>query len=137
MADHVRAYRARRPDGGRRSRMILAALIFIRKVTVTTTVTRITKQDIEEGRKHSLQLQDVAANVAIFRIHGPFLFGASEKLLVIENELKSLPRIVIFRLRNMTAIDSTGLNALESIADKLRESGRTVILCGSAHSHGG
>ena len=69
-------------------------------------------------------------NVAIFRIHGPFLFGSTDKLLVIENDLATLPPIVIFRLRNMTAIDSTGLSALESLADKLRESGRTVILCG-------
>jgi sulfate permease, SulP family len=110
--------------------MVLAALIYIRKVTLTTTVTRITKQDIEEGRKHSLQLHDVPDNVAIFRIHGPFLFGSTDKLLVIEKDLATLPPIVIFRLRNMTAIDSTGLSALESLADKLRESGRTVILCG-------
>jgi SulP family sulfate permease len=110
--------------------MILAALIFIRKVTMTTTVSRITAADIEEGRKHSLQLHDVPEAVAIFRIHGPFLFGSTDKLAVIENDLEALPRIVIFRLRNMTAIDSTGLSALESIADKLRASGRIVILCG-------
>ena len=38
--------------------------------------------------------------------------------------------MVIVRLRNMTAIDSTGLRALETIATKLRDSGRTVIMCG-------
>jgi SulP family sulfate permease len=110
--------------------MILAALVFIRKVTLTTTVTRITKKDIEEGRKHSLQLHDVPSNTAIYRIHGPFLFGAMEKLSLIEQDIPELPRVVILRLRNMTAIDSTGLHALETISDKLHETGRTVILCG-------
>ena len=110
--------------------MILAVLIFIRKVTLTTTVTRITAQDIEEGRRHSLQLQDIPAGVALFRIHGPFLFGSTEKLSVIEQQIDSLPPVVILRLRNMTALDATGLHALEAVAGKLRASGRAVILCG-------
>ncbi|HET8550517.1 MAG TPA: solute carrier family 23 protein, partial [Bryobacteraceae bacterium] len=110
--------------------MIMAALIFIRKVTLTTTVTRITEQDIAQGRRHSLQLHDVPEGVAIFRIHGPFLFGATDKLSIIEEQLDTLPEVVILRLRNMTAIDATGLHALEAIADKLRSTGRHVILCG-------
>jgi sulfate permease, SulP family len=110
--------------------MILAVLIYIRKVTLTTTVTRITPEDIREGRKHSLQLHDVPDGVAIYRIHGPFLFGSTAKLSVIEKDLPTLPPVVILRLRNMTATDSTGLKALEALADKIRDSGRTVILCG-------
>ncbi len=116
--------------------MILAALIFIRKVTRTTTVTRITRQDIEDGRKHSLQMHDLPENVALYRIHGPFLFGAADKLEAIERDLASLPKVVILRLRNMTAIDSTGLHALEALTEKLRASGREVILCGMRRSHG-
>jgi len=38
---------------------------------------------------------------------------------------------VIIRLRNMTAIDATGLRALEDVADRLRASGRTLVLCGA------
>jgi len=110
--------------------MILAALLYIRKVTLTTTVTRITEHDIREGRKHSLQLHAIPEGVAIFRIHGPFLFGSTEKLSVIEEQLDTLPPVVILRLRNMNAIDATGLHALEDIADKLHTRGRSVILCG-------
>jgi sulfate permease, SulP family len=110
--------------------MILAALMFIRKVSLTTTVARVTSRYIDEGRKHSLQLHDIPEGVAIYRIHGPFLFGATEKLAAIEHEMDALPQVVILRLRNMTALDSTGLHALESIAGKLRRSGRAVILCG-------
>jgi SulP family sulfate permease len=39
--------------------------------------------------------------------------------------------IVILRLRNMTAIDATGLTALEDFAHKLHATGRTLILCGA------
>jgi SulP family sulfate permease len=31
----------------------------------------------------------------------------------------------------MTAIDATGLHALEQLADRLRKSGRTLLLCGA------
>ncbi len=38
---------------------------------------------------------------------------------------------MILRLRNMTAIDATGLQALEELADAVHESGRGLILCGA------
>jgi len=110
--------------------MMLAVLIFIRKVTMTTTITRVTAEDIASGRKHSLQLHDVPEHVAIFRVHGPFLFGSTQKLSLIEREIPTLPKVIILRLRNMTAIDSTGLKALQSVADQIRKSDRHVILCG-------
>ena len=45
--------------------------------------------------------------------------------------LNELPPIVILRLRNMTAIDATGLQALEDLASKCRVANRTLILCGA------
>jgi sulfate permease, SulP family len=111
--------------------MILAALVFIRKVTLSTTVTRVTEDDLEEGRMHVLQGKDIPPYVAIFRIHGPFLFGATEKIDEVRRQMSSLPPIVVLRLRNMTAIDSTGLQALERLALEVRGSGRTLVLCGA------
>ena len=67
----------------------------------------------------------------ILRIHGPFLFGATEKLLEGTADLRHYGPIVILRLRHMTAIDATGLHALESLSDRLRKSGRTLLLCGA------
>src|SRR6202142_3953330 len=111
--------------------MILAVLVFIRKVTLTTTVSEVTPEYIREGNAHILQDKEIPAYVSIFRIHGPFLFGATDKIDVILNRLPDLPPIIIIRLRNMTAIDSTGLQALENLADRVRESGRQLILCGA------
>jgi SulP family sulfate permease len=39
--------------------------------------------------------------------------------------------VVILRLRNMTALDATGLFALEEVAKQLHASKRTLILCGA------
>jgi len=38
---------------------------------------------------------------------------------------------VILRLRNMTALDGSGLGALEDLADAVHAAGRTLILCGA------
>ena len=69
--------------------------------------------------------------MTVFRIHGPFLFGATDKISEITDRLHQLPPIVILRLRNMTAIDATGLQALEHFADQVHDSGRGLILCGA------
>jgi len=111
--------------------MVLAALLFIRRVSRTTTVSRATSEYVEDSRRHILQDKDIPEGVAIFRIHGPFLFGATDKLRVIADGIESLPPVVILRLRNMTAIDATGLDAIADVADVLRGSGRTLIVCGA------
>jgi SulP family sulfate permease len=111
--------------------MILAALLFISRVASTTTVSQVTDDYIEDGRVHILQDKDIPYYVTIFRIHGPFLFGATDKLAVVTENTHKLPPVVILRLRNMTALDATGLFAIEEVARALQVTGRTLILCGA------
>ncbi len=111
--------------------MVLAALMFIRKVSRTTTVARVTKDYVEDSRVHILQGKDIPPYATVYRIHGPFLFGATDKFADILGELDSLPPIVILRLRNMTAVDATGLGAIRDLADTLHASGRSLLLCGA------
>jgi SulP family sulfate permease len=111
--------------------MVLAALMFIRKVSRTTTVARVTQDYVEDSRKHILQGKDIPPYATVYRIHGPFLFGATDKFAEILRELDSLPPVVILRLRNMTAIDATGLGAIRDLADTLHASGRSLLLCGA------
>src|SRR5580700_8233398 len=74
--------------------MILAALVFIRKVTETTTVSEVTEQYLQEGHAHILQHKEIPSYVGIFRIHGPFLFGATDKIGEIREQLARLPPVV-------------------------------------------
>jgi sulfate permease, SulP family len=111
--------------------MILAALLFIRNVTATTTVSRVTDDYVRDGFVHTLQDKDIPPYVAIFRIHGPFLFGATDKINDITSRIDELPPIVIVRLRNMTALDATGLLAFQDLAEVLHAHGRTLLFCGA------
>ncbi len=111
--------------------MILAALLFISRVASTTTVSQVTDDYVEDGRVHILQDKDIPYYATIFRIHGPFLFGGTDKISVVTEDLHTLPPVVILRLRNMTALDATGLFAIEEVAKELQASKRTLILCGA------
>ncbi len=111
--------------------MILAALLFIRSVTATTTVAKVTTDYVKDGYVHTLQHKEIPDYVAIFRVHGPFLFGATDKIDEITDEIDELPPIVIVRLRNMTVIDATGILAFQDLAATLQASGRTLLFCGA------
>jgi SulP family sulfate permease len=111
--------------------MIIAALMFIRRVTATTTVSRVTQDYVRRGRAHILQDKEIPGYVTILRIHGPFLFGATDKLATQAAQVDDFAPIVVLRLRNMTALDGTGLRAIQDFADALRATGRTLLLCGA------
>lgn len=111
--------------------MILAAFTFIRKISMTTTISKVTDDYIEDGRVHILQDKDIPSYIAVYRIHGPFLFGVTDKISEITDNMETLPPVVIIRLRNMTAVDATGIAALEELAEKLLESGRSMLICGA------
>ena len=111
--------------------MVLAALTFIRKVSRTTTVTEVTRDYVEGGLVHVLQGKDIPEYATVFGVYGPFLFGATDKFADILERVETLPPIVILRLRNMTAVDATGLAAIRDLADALHASGRSFLLCGA------
>ncbi len=111
--------------------MALAALVYIYRIAETTTVTAVTDDYIRDGLSHSLQGRIIPPYVTLLRIHGPFLFGTTEKLVEATTNVEAFEPVVILRLRNMTAIDATGIHAIESLAKRLTESGRTLLLCGA------
>jgi SulP family sulfate permease len=111
--------------------MALAALVYIYRIAETTTVSTVTDDYIRDGLPHTLQGRIIPPYVTLLRIHGPFLFGTTEKLVESTANIEAFEPVVILRLRNMTAIDATGIHAIESFAKRLTESGRTLLLCGA------
>jgi len=111
--------------------MSLAALLYIYRIAETTTVSPVTDEYIRDGLPHVLQGRILPPYVTLLRIHGPFLFGTTEKLVEATVNLEAFSDVVILRLRNMTAVDATGIHAIEMFAMRLHESGRIMLLCGA------
>ncbi len=110
--------------------MVLAVLLFIKRVSETTEVSRVTANDMLERPEHIAQGKEIPDGVLVYRIFGPFLFGAVEKMEDALAEVDEWPQVLILRLNLVTAMDATGMNALESVVERMKKRGSTVILSG-------
>lgn len=113
--------------------MVLAALLFIRRVSETTEVSRVTDNDVLESPEHMAQGKTIPAGVLVYRIFGPFLFGAAEKMQDALEELSEKPKVIILRMHLVSAMDMTALNALVNIVERMRKQGTIVVISGIHH----
>jgi SulP family sulfate permease len=111
--------------------MALAALLYIHRVTSTTTVASITDNDLGDGEPRVLTDKYIPAYCSVVRIRGPFLFGATDKFDQATSDLSKFGQIVVLKLTYMTAIDGTAVHTLENFATRLYESGRSLVICGA------
>jgi sulfate permease, SulP family len=110
--------------------MILAAFLFIQRVSEMTKVSLIDEANDMEGDHHSLRGKDVPPGVLVFSVFGALMFGAAEKLENILLHSRQEPSVLILRMNKVVAMDSTALHTLEHLQQKLHERGVRLILSG-------
>jgi len=108
--------------------VVLASLLMVKRISETSHITAVDESTETEGSHHSLIGRQIPPGVLVFRVFGAFFFGVVDKL---DDELKRAkqePDVLILRVRNVLAMDATGLRALEDLHDKLRAKGKHLIL---------
>ena len=110
--------------------MVLAAVLFIKRMADTTEIAEVTARDELETPEQIAHGKDIPEGVVVFRIFGPFFFGAAEKMEDALQRVGTLPRVLILRMQLVPAMDATALNALESIVERMQAAGGTVVLSG-------
>lgn len=110
--------------------MVLAAVLFIKRVSETTQITAVDEISETEGSQHSLVGKEIPKGVMIYRIFGSFFFGAADKLETALKRAGQEPDVLILRMRKVLAIDATGLNALEDLYERLHARGKHLVLSG-------
>lgn len=108
--------------------MLLAAILFIKRVSETTQITAADERTETEGSHHSLTGKEIPKGVEIYRIFGAFFFGAADKLESALKRLKQEPEVLILRMREVLAMDATGPNALEDLYARLRRKDKHLLL---------
>lgn len=108
--------------------MVLAAILFIKRVSETTQITAVDESTETEGSQHSLVGKQIPKGVMVYRIFGSFFFGAADKLESSLMRMKQEPDVLILRMRKVLAMDATGLNALEDLHVRLRRRGKHIVL---------
>ncbi len=110
--------------------MILAAGLFVNRISQTMQITAVDENTENEGIHNSLAGKQIPKGVLVYRVFGAFLFGAADKLETALKRANQEPDVLILKMQNVLAMDATGLNALEDIYEKLHKKGRHLILSG-------
>jgi len=110
--------------------MILAAILFIQRVSEMTKVSLVDEATDAEGDHHSLRGKVVPPGVLVFSVFGALMFGAAEKLENVLLHSRQEPNVLILRMNKVLAMDSTALNTLEHLHQKLHKRGVRLILSG-------
>jgi len=112
--------------------VVLAALLFMRRMAESVKVQEQVFGAASDEAPHAPTEERVRlpSNVLVYRIEGPFFFGAAEKL---ENSLERLQlgiETVVIRLGRVPFMDATGLHTLGEIIQRFRHRRIRVMLCG-------
>ncbi len=113
--------------------MVLAVFLFMRRMATVTNIGVITRELNDEEEKvdpQSIDKKDIPDGVEVYEINGPFFFGAAEKFKEAISIIEAPPKIQIIRMRNVPAIDSTGLHVLEELLKSSKHSGTRMLFSG-------
>jgi len=110
--------------------LMIAGVLFVRRMEEITQIKLVTPESDLETGEDSVRNKKVPDGVFVFRIEGPFFFGVAEKLEYVLERTTGVPKVIIFRVRNVPAIDASGLHALEIILDKFHRRGTELLLSG-------
>jgi len=110
--------------------MILAAFLFIKRVSDTTEVDALDKIASESGAFGHEKIPELPGGVLVYRVFGALLFGAADKLDSVLRRANADARVLILHMPAVIAMDATALNALETLREKLLRHGRHLILSG-------
>jgi SulP family sulfate permease len=117
--------------------MVLASFLFMKRMAEVTNVTMVSRdfQDAEPSADQSgaIYRRQVPKGVEVYEINGPFFFGAAEKFKDTLAEVSKKPKVLIIRMRNVPAIDSTAMHALRDLVRRTRRDG-TVVLLSDVHA---
>ena len=112
--------------------MVLAAFLFMRRMAEVSNVRFVTREFAETEEDvadpNAVRRRTVPKGVEVYEIDGPFFFGAAEKFRETLFDVAKKPRVLIIRMRNVPAIDATGLRAFTELVHRSRQAGTLVIL---------
>lgn len=108
--------------------MVLACLFFIYRMSELTRIERMALAG-EADEPHFLY-PDGSMRVAAWRLFGSLFFGAVNKLEELLDPGVGHPEVVILDTSRLVMLDTSGLEGLENLREKLHQRGCALLLCG-------
>lgn len=112
--------------------LLLACLLFIRRIMETTEITAI-KEEIhvedEAGIMHDESIT-IPAGVEVYEINGPYFFGVATQFEELMSEFRDKSKVRVIRMRKVPFIDSTGIHNLSNFCEMSYKNKIMVVLSG-------
>jgi len=108
--------------------VVLAALLFMRRMAESVSVQQEVFGGSEARGESSEPLPAIPASVLVYRIDGPFFFGAAEKLEATVERAQLHVESVVIRLGRVPFMDATGMHTLSEIIERFHRRGIRVLL---------
>ena len=105
--------------------MVMAVVLFMKRMSDQTQI-QSWKDTDSENDPQNIELKKVPTGVKVFEVSGPLFFGSSDKILDILSDNKT--KCIILRMRGVTAVDATAMNALETFLEKCNKKNIKLIL---------
>lgn len=106
--------------------MILASFLFLKHMADAAGVRQWVERNYLDEISENTDLKQVPKNTTVYEIFGALFFGAANDFLnVVHKEGKN---VLIFRMRNVPAMDISGLEALEEALETCHKRGMTLVL---------
>lgn len=103
--------------------IVLAALLFMKRMSDVSQLTLVS----EPHRKLGHHLPQ---SILLYELAGPLFFGAAARAMRALQGVTREVKAVVLDLRNVPALDATGMINLESATARLRDQGIYVVLAG-------
>ena len=106
---------------------VLSLLLFMKRMADAVDINPLVQTKEREG----LIPEGIPADIQIFEINGPLFFGSAGEFSNVQPFIDDHHNIVIFRLRYVPIIDSSGLKRFREIVQSLTKKGITVFVSGA------
>jgi SulP family sulfate permease len=106
--------------------VVLAAIKFMHnmanvvEVETHSTLIEEDRPDVLRAPRPWFDLPDLPKDVVVYRIHGPFFFGAASELTKVMRRVGSAPRLFILDFQDVPLLDSTGAASLKGMIENMR-----------------
>jgi sulfate permease, SulP family len=114
--------------------VVLAAIVFMHRMAEVASVqqgTPLLEKDIDDFERPRsdtyTQRAGLPEGVEVFQLRGPLFFGSAGRLADLLDNIGTLPRVFILRMREVPMIDATGVAALKGFIERCDAHGTEVI----------
>ncbi len=115
--------------------VVMGSILFMHRMAQMVEVTthepliETDQPDASDGRG---PYQGADRDIVVYRIAGPFFFGAANQIAAVIEQIGGAPRAYVLDLSRVPLADETGAQTLMSFAKKARKSGAQVFVAGAS-----